>query len=144
MFSAIIIDLVSYKSYQSTFLGRNCVLNFFRVETYFGILKLQIYVIHRINPWLGKCTCKNVMVSSWTFNSYVNESIATWTCLGVIRHDIIKPMPHLSYPSLHLFNLITMLIHCVCHLLNNVLQDNKLILYSSYLGLPLGVTSIFM
>jgi hypothetical protein len=53
MFSAIIIDLVPYKWYQSTFLGRKLWVIFFRVETYSDILKLQRYVIQHINPWSG-------------------------------------------------------------------------------------------
>jgi hypothetical protein len=40
MFHAIIIDLVPYKWYQSTFLGKKLWVFFFRVETYFGVLKL--------------------------------------------------------------------------------------------------------
>ena len=38
-FSSYFIYLVSYKWYQSTFLGRNCGYFVFRVETYSGIFK---------------------------------------------------------------------------------------------------------
>ena len=45
VFSAIIIDLVPNKWYHSTFLGRNCGLNFSRVEMCSDILKLQRSVV---------------------------------------------------------------------------------------------------
>jgi hypothetical protein len=51
LFSANIIDLVPYKWYQSTFLDRKLWVNFFRVETYSDILKLQRSIVTHINPW---------------------------------------------------------------------------------------------
>ena len=37
--SGYFLYLVYYKWYQSTFLGKKCGLNFFRVETYFDVFK---------------------------------------------------------------------------------------------------------
>jgi hypothetical protein len=59
MFSSIIIDLVPYMWYKSTFLGRKLWVIFFRVEMYSDILKLQRFVIQNINMQLGKHTCRN-------------------------------------------------------------------------------------
>jgi hypothetical protein len=58
MFLAIIIDLVPYKWYQSTFLGKLWVI-FFQGRDVSNILKLQRFVVQCINPWLGKHTCRN-------------------------------------------------------------------------------------
>jgi hypothetical protein len=59
LFSAIIIDLVPYKWYESTFLGRKLWVIFFQGRDVFDILKLHRYVIQRINPRLGKHTRRN-------------------------------------------------------------------------------------
>jgi hypothetical protein len=47
--SAYFIDLVYYKWYQSTFLNRNCGLNFFRVDMYSGVFKPHRSIVIPIN-----------------------------------------------------------------------------------------------
>jgi len=61
-----------------------------------------------------------------------------------LSNDFIKPMLHLVHLSLHPFNLLTMLAHCICHLLDNPFQDNKSVLHFVNLGLPLDVAIICM
>jgi hypothetical protein len=61
-FSAYLLYLVSCKWYQSTFLGRNCGIFFFRVETYSGIFKPQRFVVTCINPWLRDSYMQEIQV----------------------------------------------------------------------------------
>jgi hypothetical protein len=60
--SAYFLYLVYYKWYQSTFLGRNCGIFFFRVETYFDVFKPQRSIVTRINPWLRDSYMQEIQV----------------------------------------------------------------------------------
>jgi hypothetical protein len=110
LFSANIIDLVPYKWYQSTFLGRKLWVNFFfRVETYSGILKLQRSVITCINPWSGSNTHRKY---KWYSSAHLLATLVTPvgtpssgsasdnTCiqidLDLLKPSIDKPIGHLT------------------------------------------------
>jgi hypothetical protein len=65
------------------------------------------------------------------------ESIMNICGFLALPNDFIKPMFHPSYLNLHVFYLLTMLTHYVCHLLNNLFQYSELILHFVALRLPL-------
>jgi hypothetical protein len=60
--SAYLLYLVSCKWYQSTFLGRNCRIFFFRVETYSDVFKSQRSVVTHINPHLRDSYMQEIQV----------------------------------------------------------------------------------
>lgn len=87
----------------------------------------------------GKCVLR-------CFESILNVifqgvSHQIYNSLALLK-GFIKPTLHLSHLSLHQIDLLTMLEHCVRHLLNNPLQDNDLILHFVGLGIPLSVIVI--
>jgi len=63
-----------YKWYQSTFLGKKLWINFFRVETYSDIFKLQRSVVTCINPWLGIHTCRKY---KWYLSAHLLITLVT-------------------------------------------------------------------
>jgi hypothetical protein len=99
LFSANIIDLVPHKWYQGTFLDRNLWVNFFRVETYSCVLKLQRSVVTCINPRSGSNTCKKY---KWYLSAHMLATLVTPvgtpssgsasdnTCIW-INLDLLKP-----------------------------------------------------
>ena len=65
----------------------NCELKFFRVETYYGVLKLQRSVVTCINPWSGIRTCRKY---KWYLSAPLSGSALDNTCIW-IDLDLLKP-----------------------------------------------------
>jgi hypothetical protein len=74
LFSANIIDLVPYKWYQSTFLGRKLWVIFFQGRDVFYVLKLQRSVVTCINLWSGSNTRRKY---KWYLSAHLLATLVT-------------------------------------------------------------------
>jgi hypothetical protein len=109
LFSSNIIDLVPYKWYQSTFLGRKLWVNFFRVNMYSNILQLQRCLVTHINPWSGSNTHRKY---KWYLSAHMLVTLVTplgtpssgttsdntyiQIKLDLLKPSIDKPIGHLT------------------------------------------------
>jgi hypothetical protein len=111
LYYANIIDLVPYKWYQITFLGRKLwVKFFFRVETHFDVLNLQGYVFTCIYPWSRSHTRRKYKwyLSTHLLATLINHivtpssgSTLDITCIQIVLYllnpSIDKPIDYLIY-----------------------------------------------
>jgi hypothetical protein len=107
--SACFLYLEYYKWYQSTSLEKKMWVNFFTVDTYSGVFKLQRYVVTRINPWSGIHTrnkykwylSEHLLATLITLvgtpsSGSASENTCIWINLDLLKPSIDKLIGHLT------------------------------------------------